>query len=61
VCYDLSGDGQVDIEDVMLVASHWRCRCGDECYNANYDLDDDCDIDVVDIMLVVTHWGETCP
>ena len=63
-CYlfgDLSCDGQVNIDDVMIVANRWRCRCGDGCYDSRYDLDEDCDIDVVDIMKVVVHWGEACP
>ena len=50
----------VDVEDIMLVASRWRCRLGDSCYEELYDLDEDDDIDIVDIMLVVVHWGETC-
>ncbi len=57
---DVNGDDAVNIGDVQLVASHWRCRLGDDCYDHTYDLDDDDDIDVVDIMLVVVHWGETC-
>ncbi len=58
VLHDLDDNGVVNMSDVMQVASRWRCRCGDECYDAYYDLDDDCDIDVVDIMLVVAQWGE---
>ncbi|MGA9348672.1 MAG: carbohydrate binding domain-containing protein, partial [Anaerolineae bacterium] len=57
---DLDWDCIVDVADIMMVASHWRCRCGDVCYDSLYDLDGDCDIDIVDIMLVVVHWGETC-
>lgn len=57
---DLNCDCQVNIADVMLVANLWRCRSGDECYNAYCDIDEDGDIDIVDIMLVVVHWGETC-
>jgi hypothetical protein len=55
---DVNDDGIVDILDVQLLASHWRCQCCDGCYEAIYDLNDDCRIDVVDIMLVVAHWGE---
>jgi len=58
---DLNGDCNVDIADIMQVASRWRCRRGDECYDSPYDLDGDGDIDIVDIMLVVVHWGESCP
>lgn len=59
-CYDFNGNGVVDVADIQLVASHWRCKCGDVCYDPLYDLDHDCDIDIVDIMLVTAHWGETC-
>jgi len=50
----------VDVVDVMMVASRWRCQRGDECYNPRCDLDEDGDIDIVDIMKVVAHWGEGC-
>ncbi len=67
---DLNGDGDVDIDDIMLVASRWRTSCENPDpdnnsetpnYDPLYDIDDDCDIDIVDIMLVVVHWGESCP
>jgi hypothetical protein len=66
---DLDSDGDVDIDDVMEVASRWRTSCeipnpdGDDDtpnYDPLYDIDDNCIINVVDIMLVVKHWGETC-
>ena len=60
ICPDFVDPPGVGVEDIMLVANCWRCKCEDTCYNPLYDLDDDCDIDVVDIMLVVKHWGETC-
>jgi len=57
---DIVPDCQVDVADIMQVASRWRCKCEDACYEPRYDLDGDCDVDIVDIMLVVKHWGETC-
>jgi hypothetical protein len=57
---DVVPDCQVDVADIMQVASRWRCKCEDACYDPRYDFDSDCDIDIVDIMLVVKHWGETC-
>ncbi|MGA9349933.1 MAG: right-handed parallel beta-helix repeat-containing protein [Anaerolineae bacterium] len=53
-------DGDVDVEDIMLVANLWHTALGDPDYDSTYDLDDDGDIDIVDIMLVAVHWGETC-
>jgi len=55
--YDLDCDCDVDIADIMLVASRWHSA---ENYDPLYDLDDDSDIDIVDIMLVAVHWGESC-
>jgi len=57
---DLDGDGDVDVADIMLVASLWRTAVGDPGYDPAYDLDGDGDIDIVDIMIVAVHWGETC-
>jgi hypothetical protein len=57
---DLDGDCDVDIADIMLVATRWNATLGDPRYDARYDLDGDGDIDAVDIMLVASHWGETC-
>ena len=57
---DLDCDCDVDVTDVMMVASGWRCQLGDQCYDPLCDLNDDGDIDIVDIMLVVAHWGEVC-
>jgi hypothetical protein len=60
-CYDFQPPPEVDIGDVMLVASRWDSQVGDELYDPTYDLDHDGDIDIVDIMRVAAHWGETCP
>jgi RHS repeat-associated protein len=58
---DLDGDCDVDIVDIMMVASRWGCQCGDDCYDSLYDFDSDCWITVADIMQVAAHWRETCP
>lgn len=55
--YDVDCDGDVDITDIMAVASHWGCHQGDACYDPRYDMDNDGDIDIVDIMAVTAHWG----
>jgi hypothetical protein len=58
---DLDGSGRVNAADIKKVASRWRCKCWDACYDPLYDLDGDCDIDIADIMLVAAHWEEACP
>jgi len=57
---DLDGDCDVDVVDIMMVASHWNAVEGDPRYDPACDMDNDGDIDVVDIMLVASHWGSTC-
>jgi YD repeat-containing protein len=57
---DFSPDGQVNVADVMQVASRWRMTSADPDWQACYDLNGDGIITVVDIMLVVVHWGEAC-
>jgi len=68
-CYDFNDSGQVDVADVMRVASRWRTSCeipdpdsNSETpnYEALYDVNEDCIINIVDIMKVVAHWGEPC-
>ena len=59
-CPDFADPPGVGMEDIMLVASRWRCRSGDDCYDERFDLDHDGDIDIVDIMKVAVRWGETC-
>ena len=57
---DLDCDCDVDVADIMLVASLWHTAVGDPDFNPDYDLDDSGGIDIVDIMLVAVHWGEGC-
>jgi hypothetical protein len=56
---DFNGNGEVDVGDIMVVASRWRSTDPSEI--SLYDLDDDGDIDVVDIMIVAAQWGNLCP
>ena len=57
---DMDADCDVDIVDIMLVASRWNRDAGDPGYNARYDVDGDGDIDIVDIMLVAARWSSSC-
>ena len=67
--YDFDHDCDIDVADIMAVASRWRTSCDDPDpdnnpetpnYEALYDLDDDCDVDIVDIMTVASRWGCQC-
>jgi hypothetical protein len=58
--YDFNRDCAITVADIMQVASRWRCRSWDGCYDDKYDIDKDGDIDIVDIMLGVKHWGDRC-
>jgi Zn-dependent M28 family amino/carboxypeptidase len=58
--YDFNRDCNVDMEDIMQVASRWRMTDTDPGWDARYDLDGDGNIDIVDIMTVAVDWGESC-
>ncbi len=59
---DINGDGQVDIADIQLVATHWNTRIGDPDYDANCDVNNegvgDGVINVIDIQLVAAWWNK---
>ena len=58
--YDFNRDCNVDITDIMEVASRWHTTDADPDWDATYDLDGDGIITVVDIMIVAVDWGATC-
>ena len=59
--HDLDRDGDVDVVDIMLVASRWNTKVGDVNYDARYDLNNDGKINIVDIMLEAAQWGWKAP
>ncbi|MFZ1552475.1 MAG: hypothetical protein WAV53_13860, partial [Anaerolineae bacterium] len=52
---DLDGNGIVDVQDVILVASVWRF------YDPLYDLDGNGTVDIVDILRVASQFGQSAP
>jgi hypothetical protein len=58
--YDFNRDCNVDIADIMEVASRWHTTDAHPDWDARYDLDGDGIITVVDIMIVAANWGATC-
>ena len=59
IMYDLDEDGDVDVTDIMMVASKWGAKKGDPEYSLTLDLNDDGFISIKDIMMVASQWGWT--
>jgi hypothetical protein len=57
---DFDGDNDVDIFDLQRAASHWNCRTGQACYDAQFDTEPDGDIDVLDLQRFAAAWGTRC-
>jgi hypothetical protein len=57
VAADLTGDGHVDISDLMLLAGSWGRTVGQLGYNAAADLNGDNAVDVVDLLILADAWG----
>jgi hypothetical protein len=58
--YDFDRDCDVDMADIMEVASRWHTSDADPDWDARYDLDGDGMITVADIMMVAVDWATTC-
>jgi len=56
---DINGDGQVDIFDIVVVASAFGSVPGDAKWNAVADINNDNIVDIFDIAIVAVHFGET--
>ena len=54
VAWDVNGDGEVDISDLVLVGSHF----GEEGKDIKGDTNGDGQIDITDLVLVGSHLGE---
>ncbi len=55
---DVDGDRDVDIYDIVTMASAYGSGEGDPAYNANCDLDSDGDVDIFDIVAAAGNYGE---
>ncbi len=56
---DVSGDGQVDVDDVQQVAACWMLAPGTPSCRSALDLNHDSAIDMLDISLVTGAWGRS--
>lgn len=55
---DLTGDGSVDVSDLLALFGAWG-MC-DDCDDCPADLNNDCFVDVSDLLLLFSNWG-ACP
>ncbi|MCI0675848.1 MAG: hypothetical protein L0Y42_08755 [Phycisphaerales bacterium] len=52
---DTTGDGLVNVHDLLAVINQWGpCECLEPCHT---DLDDSGNVDVHDLLLVITNWS----
>ena len=51
---DATGDGSVDVNDVLYVLSAW------DSDDPNADFNEDGLVDVNDVLILLSHFGETC-
>ena len=57
VAGDATGDGHVDIADLLTLAGSWGSSLGQGGYNAKVDLNGDNTVDVVDLLILADSWG----
>jgi len=64
---DINDDGQIDVNDLLLVITHWGPCDGEGQPECAFDVDylsldgEVATINVNDLLLIVSHWGATCP
>ena len=56
-CGDVSGDGHVDVMDLLDLAGAWGTAAGDSAYNATCDFNSDGSVDVIDLLMLARNWG----
>ena len=56
---DVSGDGVVNITDVLKIFDWWG-DCGDGTYAPPADANGDCCVNVSDLLTVIESWNEDC-
>lgn len=52
---DINGDGEVNVDDLLIVLNNWG-EC-DDCDSCNADLTGDCTVNVDDLLIVLNNWG----
>ena len=57
VAGDMTGDGHVDIADLLTLAGSWGSSLGQGGYTSRADLNGDNTVDVVDLLILADSWG----
>ena len=52
---DYESDGDVDFDDLSILAAHWLEKNQTGCIG---DLDGDCDVDFFDFSILILNWGK---
>jgi len=56
---DITGDGKVDVSDLMVLARAWGTQTGNEGYNPVADLNGDGSVDAVDLLILAQNFGQS--
>ncbi|MBN1435625.1 MAG: hypothetical protein JW936_00995 [Sedimentisphaerales bacterium] len=56
---DAECDGDVDLDDFLLLANSWRKSAGAAAYNCCADFDHDSTVDIVDLAVMASSWLDT--
>ena len=54
---DTDGDRDIDIYDIVRIASAYGSKLGDSIYEPNADIDSDGDIDIYDVVTAASRYG----
>jgi hypothetical protein len=54
---DISGDGYVDVDDLLVLAGHWGSSLGGPGFDLACDLNGDGVVNVVDLLILAEDWG----
>ncbi|MDP7009041.1 MAG: hypothetical protein QGI78_05665 [Phycisphaerales bacterium] len=56
---DVNEDGQIEIDDVMLILMNYT-ECGDGTFRPIGDITGDCCVNILDILQIIDRWESSC-
>ncbi len=57
---DINGNGEVDVEEIQMVADHWHTQQGAPPFSPTADRNGDGRVDLLDVILITSVWGQHC-